>query len=60
MHEQDADALLHPPPGTSGWGPWANDVAPEPVVANAPLAALGGGLSLALWACATLLALQYL
>ncbi len=59
MHDLDNDAILRPPPGTSGWGPWAH-VPAEPVTADTAEAAVGGGLSLALWACATLLALQYL
>ncbi|HZY20032.1 MAG TPA: hypothetical protein VFE82_16290 [Ramlibacter sp.] len=47
----------------SGWGPWSHeaiDLMAEPTSGGSPLLWLGGGLSIALWAWATALALQFL
>lgn len=62
MQEREPYATVaHPPLDRSGWGPWTHEIA-EPAPLHGPLAELievGGALSVALWACATLLALQY-
>lgn len=47
----------------SGWGPWSDEAsdAPEgPGLLVSPMFWLGGAMSVALWACVTLLALQWL
>jgi len=54
----DRPSVLIPPSGTSGWGPWAPEACEPPAPAG-PMNWLGAA-ALALWACATVLALQYL
>jgi len=51
-------ATMSPPTGTSGWDPWAPELN-EPPPPTTHLQWLGL-LSIGMWACATLLALQYL
>ena len=49
---------------TSGWGPWSDEPVVEsgegPGLLVSRMFWLGGGMSLALWGCVTLLALQCL
>jgi hypothetical protein len=52
-------AVAHPPLGTSGWASWAPELG-EPAAPHGPAAWISVGVSLALWACTTVLALQYL
>lgn len=58
MHETERfTPAIAPLAPRSGWGPWTHELSATD--AEAPeLAWLGGGLSLLLWGCATLLALQ--
>ena len=62
MQERESyGGALQRPFGMSGWGPWSLELAePADAAPATPMAWIGGGLSLAMWACATLLALNYL
>lgn len=56
-------ATMPPSSGRSGWGPWADDgfdAADGPGLLVSPMFWLGGAVSLAMWACVTLLALHWL
>lgn len=59
MQERESQAAVaRPPLDRSGWGPWHDGF--ESATPQVTMAWIGGALSIALWACATVLALQYL